>query len=181
MATQWEIVDEMQARHDGDTASSPPLSDSDAAIAQAALRCRRLIKQRALVSSAASLVPLPGFDTFVDVSVLMKLFADINAEFGLTPEQIERLSPHRRALVYQAVMAVGSTLIGRVVTRELVLAVLRRLGARAAVKHAARYVPFAGQAASAALSFGAVKWIGEQHVRECMQVARTLLRLTAST
>ena len=50
----------------------------------------------------------------------MKLIPDINHAFGLTPEQVERLAPDRRLVVYKAISAGGGMLIGKLVTRELV-------------------------------------------------------------
>ena len=147
MNTEWEIVDESE--RDQRTEGSTPLPDNNAAVAETAIRCHKIVKQRALMSSAASLVPLPGFDVLVDVSLLIKLFDDINQHFGLTPEQIQRLSPQRRAMAYQAIVGVGSTVIGKVITQELVMAVLRRFGVRLTLKQAARWVPIAGQAGAA--------------------------------
>lgn len=145
----------------------------------AAERSRRLLRRRALASSAAAALPIPGLDLLIDVTVLSKLFTEINAEFGLTPEQIARLTPHRQEMAYKAIMAVGSAMIGKVVTRELVLAVLRRVGVSITTRQAARYLPVVGQAASALLSFTALKYVGEQHVRNCVQVGEVLLGLPA--
>ena len=71
--------------------------------------------------SPAGSPPLPGIDWLTDVAVLAKLIPDINRAFGLTPAQVERLAPDRRLVVYKAISAGGSMLIGKLVTRELVL------------------------------------------------------------
>jgi uncharacterized protein (DUF697 family) len=139
--------------------------------------CRRLATRRALISAGGSVVPVPGVDLAVDISVLMSMIEDINAAFGLTPEQIERLAPRRKVFAYKAVMAVGSALVGRVVTRELVIRVLKTVGVRMTAKQAARAVPFAGQVVAASLSFTALKYLGDRHVADCVQVADTLLDL----
>jgi hypothetical protein len=78
---------------------------------------------------------------------------------------------------YKAVMAVGSALVGRVVTRELVIKVLKTVGVRLTAKQAARAVPFAGQVVAASLSFAALKYLGDRHIADCVQVADTLLDL----
>ncbi|WP_235839880.1 MULTISPECIES: hypothetical protein [Derxia] len=138
-------------------------------------RCRRMVTRRALVSSAAAIVPLPGLDVLVDISMLMKLFDEINAEFGLSAEQVERLAPHRRVVAYQIALAAGSAVVGKVVTRELVVAVLKRLGVQITVKQAARYVPVAGQAVLAAISFAALRQVGRAHIRDCARVAGQMI------
>ena len=144
-------------------------------IVQLASECRRLVTRRALISAGASVVPLPGVDVAVDITVLLKMIEQINQRFGLTPEQIEQLAPHRRLFAYKAVMAVGSALVGRIVTREVVIKVLKTVGVRLSAKQAAKYVPFAGQAVAASLSFTALKALGDRHVDDCVRVAETLL------
>ena len=139
-----------------------------------ARRCRRQVTKRALFAAGVAMVPLPGLDWLTDVGVLVKLLPEINAEFGLTPEQIERLAPDRRLAVFKAVSVGGGMLVGRVVTRELVLTLLRVVGVRLTAQQAAKYVPIAGQAVSAALTFSALKLVCEQHIRQCMAIARQL-------
>ena len=37
-----------------------------------------------------------------------------------------------------------------------------------------KFVPIAGQGLSAVLTYGALKYVCEQHIRQCMEVARLL-------
>lgn len=134
-----------------------------------------MVTKRALASAAAVIVPLPGADIAADVALLTQLIPAINQEFGLTPAQIEHLSPARKALVYRAVVAFGGLMVGRVVTRDLVLKALTTVGMRVTAKTAAKFVPLAGQALSAGLSFGAMKFVGESHIRDCERVAVALM------
>jgi len=53
-------------------------------------------------------VPIPGIDWVTDVGILVRLLPKINESFGLSPEQVERLSPERRLVVYKALSAGGS-------------------------------------------------------------------------
>lgn len=137
-------------------------------------QCRRLVTKRALLAAGVAVVPLPGIDWLTDLGVLLKVIPEINRLFGLTPEQIERLSPDRRVAVFKAVSAGGSLLVGKLVTRELVMTVLRVVGVRLTTQQAAKYVPLAGSAVSAALTFSALKVVCEQHIRQCAEVARVL-------
>ncbi len=156
-ATEWELV-----------------PDSDGRIEAVARECRRLVTKRALLGAGVALVPVPGIDWVTDVGILMKLIPEINRAFGLTEEQIERLAPDRKVVVYKAISAGGSMLIGRLVTRELVMTMLRLVGVRLTAQQAAKVVPIAGQAISAALTYSALKYVCEQHIRQCMAVARLL-------
>jgi uncharacterized protein (DUF697 family) len=139
-----------------------------------ARRCRRLVTQRALVAAGVSMVPVPGLDWLTDIGILVKLLPQINRAFGLTPEQIEAMAPDRKLVVYKAISSGSGLLVGRLVTRELVIQALRMVGVRLTTQQAAKYVPIAGQAVSAMLTFGALKYICEQHIRQCQAVAQQL-------
>ena len=65
--------------------------------------CRKLLHRRSLVAAAASMVPLPGLDWAVDAALLSRLIPQINARFGLTPEQMARLGPRQREQVQKAI------------------------------------------------------------------------------
>lgn len=139
-----------------------------------ARHCRKLVTQRALLAAGVAVVPIPGLDWVTDVGVLVRLIPRINDAFGLTPQQIERLAPERRVVVYKAISAGGALLVGRLVTREAVLQLLRVVGVRLTAQQVAKVVPLAGQAVSAALTFSALKYVCEQHIRQCAEVARQL-------
>lgn len=147
----------------------------DPQIEAIAARCRRLVTRRSLVAAGVAMVPVPGLDWLTDVGVLVKLLPEINEAFGLSPAQIERLAPERRIVVYKAITAAGGLLIGKVVTRQLVLTVLKLVGVRLTAQQAAKFVPLAGQAVSAALTFSALKFVCEQHIRQCIAVREQLL------
>lgn len=148
----------------------PPAERIDAVAA----RCSRLVTHRAMFAAGVAMLPVPGLDWVTDVGVLVKLLPEINRAFGLSPEQIERLAPERRLVVYKALSSGGGLLVGKLVTREMVMAMLRMVGVRLSAQQAAKYVPLAGQAVSAALTFSALKYVCEQHIQQCAAVARQL-------
>ena len=84
-------------------------------------RGRKILHRRALVAAAAGAVPVPGLDWAVDAALLTRLIPRINAEFGLLPDQLDQLTPHERERVQKAIAMVGSVLIGKLITRDLVL------------------------------------------------------------
>ena len=138
-------------------------------------QCRRLVNMRALVAAGVAVVPIPGVDWITDVAVLLKLIPEINRAFGLTPDQIERLAPDRRLVVYKTISAGSGMLVGRLVTRELVIKLLKLVGVRLTTQQAAKYVPIAGQAVSALLTFSSLKFVCEQHIQQCVAVSRQLM------
>ena len=158
-----------------DTPAEPPLVPvSGAGIELARARCREMVHKRALVSAGVAAVPLPGVDILSDLSTFAVLVEEVNKEFGLSKKQIERLNPQRQVLIYRAAASVGGMLVGKLVTRKLVLAVFQRVGIRIAAKTMAKVVPIAGQVASAAIGFALFRKMGNQHVEACAKVAREL-------
>jgi len=157
---------------DGDWVVVP---GTEAEIDAAVRHCRRLVNRRAAVAAGVSVVPIPGVDWVTDVAVLVKLLPEINRVFGLTPEQVERLAPDRRLVVYKAISAGSGMVVGRLVTRELVMKLLRLVGVRLTTQQAAKYVPIAGSAVSALLTFSSLKYVCEQHIQQCVEVSRRLM------
>jgi hypothetical protein len=121
------------------------------------------------------MVPIPGVDWITDVGVLVKLLPEISAAFGLSADQVERLSPQRKVVVYKAISAGGSMVLGKLVTREVVMLLLKTVGVRLSTQQAAKFLPVAGQVVSAALTFSALRYVCEQHIQQCETVARQLL------
>lgn len=149
------------------------IAGDDPALLLAVKQSRRLLNRRALVAAAASAVPVPGLDWAVDAALLSNLIPAINAEFGLTPAQLDRLPEHKRDQIQKAITVVGSMLIGRLITKDLVLAAARHIGVRLSAKQATKYVPIAGQAASAMMGYLAIRYLGNAHIADCAQVAKT--------
>ena len=160
-AAEWEVV--------------PGLgNDPQADLQTIARRCRQRVSKRALLAAGVAMVPVPGLDWATDVALLMRLLPQISAEFGLSPAQVERLAPDRRIVVYKAISTAGGMLVGKVVTRELVLSLVKLVGVRLSAQQAAKFVPLAGQAVSAALTYSALRYVCEQHIQQCLAVARQL-------
>ncbi len=160
-AVEWEVL--------------PAESETgDGGLQAVAQRCRQRVTRKAVFAAGVAMVPVPGLDWLTDLGVLVRLLPEISAEFGLSPAQIERLAPDRRIVVYKAISAAGGLLVGKVVTRDLVLRLVQMVGVRLTTQQAAKYVPLAGQAISALLTFSALRFVCEQHIQQCMAVARQL-------
>lgn len=152
--------------------TSLEFAKGDPALLDAVRRCRKLLNRRALIAAAASAVPVPGLDWAVDAALMSRLIPAINEEFGLTPPQIAKLPEIKREEVQKALAVVGSVVIGRFVTRDLVVRMAKSVGKRLTAQQAAKYVPIAGQAVSAMLAYSAVRYLGDEHIKDCVRVAR---------
>lgn len=148
------------------------LAEGNPALEQAVLRSRKLLRKRAIVAGVAGAIPLPGLDWAVDAAMLARLLPKVNAEFGLTPGQIDKLDSKEKERVQKAIAMAGSVIIGRVVTRDLILRFARAVGLRMTTAQASKYVPFAGQLISGALGYAALRYLGEQHIRDCVKVVK---------
>jgi len=148
------------------------MASDDAALAAAVIRSRKLLNKRAMVAAAASAVPVPGLDWAVDAAMLSKLIPEINREFGLTPQQLDQLDPKKRDQVQKAVTLVGSVLIGKFISRDLILKAATKIGMRLTTKQLAKYVPFAGQIVAATVGYAAIRYLGEEYMKDCIRVAR---------
>jgi uncharacterized protein (DUF697 family) len=144
-------------------------------IARVRETCRRLVKKRAAISAGVAAVPLPGVDIVSDLANFAVMVEEINKAFGLTPDQIERLQPRMRVVAYEAAAALGGMLVGKIVTRELVLQLFKKSGMKLTARTVAKIVPFAGQVASAAIGFALFRQMGYQHVEACVKVAEKVV------
>lgn len=138
--------------------------------------CKAMVKRRAATSGGMTLIPIPGVDVAGDIAMLMQLIPSISRKFGLTPEQIDQLDTERKVLVYAMAKKFGADLVGRVITRELVIFALKKVSVRLATRQVLKYLPLAGQAAAVALSVTAMIYLGNSHVDACYDVAKRSLR-----
>ena len=148
------------------------MAADDADMQAAVKRSRKLLHKRALLAGAVSAVPVPGLDWAVDAAMLSKLIPEINKEFGLTPQQLDALNPKKREQVQQAVTLVGSVLIGKLISKDLVIKAATTIGMRLTTKQLAKYVPFAGQIVAATVGYAAIRYLGEEHMKDCIRVAQ---------
>lgn len=134
--------------------------------------CRAMVRRRALLAASVSFVPLPGVDFITDVAVLVNLLPEINARFGLTEGQVERLSPARKAIAYQLMVCAGGLLARRITATRLIGTVLRRVGPRLGVMEATRLVPLVGQGIAAVIAYVALNHLAGKHIDQCAELAR---------
>ena len=148
------------------------LAQGNAPLEQAVQRAQGLLHRKAMTGAVTSMVPVPGLDWLVDASLMTRLIPQINEVFGLAPAQIARLDPHKQERLEKAIAAVGTVMVGRMVTKDLVLRFIRMAGVRLTSKQAIKYVPIAGQVAAATLGYAALRYLGEQHIRDCVRVCQ---------
>jgi uncharacterized protein (DUF697 family) len=137
--------------------------------------CVSIVNKRASASGLAAAVPVPGADIAADVAIMMELLSTINKKFGLSQDQIDGLDPETKKMLLVIVTSIGSDIVGKLITKQLVAQLLKKVGARVAVKGVAKFIPIVGQLAAAGISFGAMKMLGNSHIEECYQVCKRLI------
>ena len=137
--------------------------------------CKSMVNKRASASAAAAVVPVPGADIGADVVIMMELLPAINRKFGLSPEQIDQLDGEIKAKILVIISSIGSEIVGKLITKQAVAMLLKKVGARVAVKQVTKFIPFVGQAVSAGISFGAMKYLGNSHIDECYEVCKRII------
>ena len=152
--------------------TSLQLAADDPALQAAVIRSRKLLHKRAMFAAVASAVPVPGLDWAVDAALLSKLIPAINREFGLAPEQIDQLDPKKREQVQKAVAMVGSVLVGKFISRDLIIKAGTKIGTRMVTRQLAKYIPLAGQLVAASVGYAAIRYFGEEHMKDCIRVAQ---------
>ena len=139
--------------------------------------CLRMSNRRALLSAAASVVPIPFTDIATDVVLLRNIMPRITERFGLSNDQVDKYDPQLAIFIYDAAKKLGTNVIGKYLTKELIVQILRKIGIRRlTTNQVARYVPIIGQAVSAGLSYTAMRLIIRSHINDCHRVARTVMQ-----
>ncbi|MEZ4527302.1 MAG: hypothetical protein R2941_15395 [Desulfobacterales bacterium] len=137
--------------------------------------CRAMVNKRAIVSGAASLVPVPGMDIAADVGMLMELLPAISRKFGLAKEQIDDYDYQMKMFIFNLIRSAGTEFAGRVITKELIIAAMKRIGLRITAKQIAKYIPIIGQACAVSVSIAAMRYVGNSHVDDCHAIAKQIV------
>ena len=136
--------------------------------------CRTMARRRAALAAATSLIPIPGIDLATDLALMARLINRINEHFGLSDEQIGRLSKQRQALVYRLLAGAGGTLAARLTTPVLIGRIVRVVGVRLTTMQALRLVPIAGQLVAAGIGYWSVNTVAMRHIAHCERIVGEL-------
>ena len=134
--------------------------------------CLELVKKRAYFSAGAAVVPVPFFDVVIDVGILSQLIPEINARFGLAPDQISVYDPETKKIHWNELRKRGFEFSGLVVARTAVKASLNNMAAKVITKQVTKFIPLGGSIIAASLGYIVMKKVAEAHVEECYTLAK---------
>ena len=138
--------------------------------------CLELAKKRAYFSAGAAIIPVPFFDVVIDVGILSQLIPEINARFGLSPEQISVYDPATKQIHWNELRKRGVEFSGLVVARTAVKKSINNVAAKYITKQITKFIPLGGQAIAAGLGYFVMKTVADAHVEDCYKLAKRIQR-----
>ena len=134
--------------------------------------CLELVKKRAYFSAGAAIIPVPFLDVVIDVGILSQLIPEINARFGLAPDQISVYDPKTKQIHWTELRKRGVEFSGLVVARTAMKKSLNNIAAKYITKQVTKFIPLGGQLVAASLGYIVMKKVAEAHVDECSKLAK---------
>ncbi|MEX5440363.1 hypothetical protein WCE01_09400 [Acinetobacter indicus] len=150
----------------------PNSIDPNLNLEQVRADCLELVKKRAYVSAGAAVIPVPFLDVVIDVGILSQLIPEINARFGLSPEQVSVYDPETKQIHWQELRKRGIEFSGLVVARTAVKKSLDNVAAKVITKQVTKFIPLGGQLVAASLGYFVMKKVAEAHVEESYKIAK---------
>lgn len=135
--------------------------------------CEAMIPNKAKLSAAAAVVPVPLLDLVVDAGLLSKLLPEISAKFGLI-EQPEPALDLNKDNQFEHLKDRAVNIAGLVITRGIAKKTFQGFGSRIIAKQVTKFVPFGGQLVAGTIGYLMFKKIVENHINECYRQAKKL-------
>lgn len=136
--------------------------------------CLEQVKTRSYVSAGVAVIPVPFLDVVIDVGMLSLLIPEINARFGLAPDQISVYDPATKKIHWNELRKRGFEFSGLVVARTAVKASLNNMAAKIITKQVTKFIPLGGSIIAASLGYIVMKKVAEAHVEECYKLAKDI-------
>ncbi len=136
--------------------------------------CLELIKKRAYMSAGAAVIPVPFLDVLIDVGILSQLIPEINARFGLAPEQVSVFDPKTKQVQWDELRKRGVQFSGFVVARTAVKKSINNVAAKYITKQVTKFIPLGGQLIAASLGYFVMKKVAETHVEDSYKLAKNI-------
>ena len=133
-----------------------------------------LVKKRAWLSAGAAVVPVPFLDVAIDASILSILLPQINAKFGLAPEQIAVYDTKTREVQWDELRKRGVQFVGFVTARTVVRKSLTGFAGKILTKQVTKFIPLGGQMVAASLGYYILRKIALAHVEDSYKLAKQL-------
>ena len=152
----------------------PDQIDPSLNLEQIRKECLELIKKRAYMSAGAAVIPVPFLDVLIDVGILSHLIPEINARFGLAPEQISVFDPKTKQVQWDELRKRGIEFSGFVVARTAVKKSINNAASKYITKQVTKFIPLGGQLIAASLGYFVMKKVATAHVEDSYKLAKSI-------
>ncbi|HJQ37848.1 MAG TPA: hypothetical protein VKB93_11990 [Thermoanaerobaculia bacterium] len=132
------------------------------------------MRRRARAAGVIAAVPMMGLDLAADVALLLEVIPAINRRFGLEPDQLNRLDSAGKIAFYRVARRFGGQFIGQAVTKEMIVKAITSAGLAIAAESVLKFIPVAGSAASAVISYHVFKRIAYSHIESCEKIVEEM-------
>ena len=137
---------------------------------------KSIVSNRAYMAALNGINPIPGLDISIDISILMNMSKQVQMIYGLDEESLETLSKKMRNSQFVTVMKTrGAQYTAKFIAKEGVLLLLKRLAVTIGSKEILKFVPFVGQAVSAAIGYKMTDSFGCDLIDESDALAEEIL------
>lgn len=133
---------------------------------------KKIIRGHSSASALNGLNPILGLDISVDLAIVLKMNKEIISVFSLDDESIDFLSGIES--ISKLALTI-KTFTKSVLTKEILLISLKKLGPQVVGKQIVKYVPLIGQVLSVGASFGLTYYIGNETLKQSEAIAREVL------
>ena len=120
------------------------------------------------------MIPVPFLDVLIDVGILSQLIPEINARFGLAPEQVSVFDPKTKQVQWDELRKRGVQFSGFVVARTAVKKSINNVAAKYITKQVTKFIPLGGQLIAASLGYFVMKKVAEAHVEDSYKLAKNI-------
>lgn len=150
----------------------PQTIDPTLNLEQVREECLELVKKRAYMSAGVAIIPIPFLDVLIDVGILSQLIPEVNARFGLAPEQVTVFDPKTKQIHWSELKKRGVEFSGLVVARTAMKKSFNNMAAKYLTKQVTKFIPLGGQMIAASLGYIVMKKVAEAHVEESYKLAK---------
>ena len=132
--------------------------------------CEKYVAYAAAAAAANGINPIPGADVAVDLSILVKLFAEIRRDFGLDSDFLESAK-------HSSIPAIGrlASNVVQYAAKEGLIMLVKRYAGRQLAKSLTKYVPLVGQAIAAGIGYAMTSHAGNAYLDDCHKLAKERL------
>ncbi|MCG3401508.1 DUF697 domain-containing protein [Staphylococcus massiliensis] len=150
------------------------LPSNDQELQERRKRSKDLVNKKAMLSSGATVIPIPGLDFGVDMKLMKDIVEDVNKIYGVDHKHVNSFSDDVKERIMSAAAIQGSQVIGKRVSGALIKLLVKDVAKRTAVKQT-RWFPIIGQTISAGVSYYFMMKLGNDHIEKCEKVTKSLM------